>query len=608
MGDALRYEVDLAQRRQHLVTVRLSLPDDMAGPVRLVMPTWTPGSYVRRDYLHHLQRIEAVDTDGMPVPVHPDGHTAWVLDTDRPAGTTVTWELYANDLTVRTNHVDDHHALLVAPATFVVVEQARDRRHEVRLDTDEPVWSLLPTDDHGTHVADDLDHLLDSAFEVGEHPDVEVEVAGVPHRFAWSGHGGHPDLERIGQDMAHIAGAAVDLFDGDLPVDTYTFLCVGWDTGGGGLEHRDGSVLMMPVTTFQDEDTYAKFQTLLAHEYLHLWNVKRLRPAELVRPDLVAHTHTRLLWVAEGWTAYYDELLPLRAERWTVERYLKTAGELLDRVMERPGTRLQSVEEASHHAWTKLYIRDENSDNAGTDYYGHGAVLAWCLDLLVRRQRPDGDGLDDAFRALWQQFGRSDTGYTDVDVRAALADAAGTDLGWFFDAHVTGRELPPVGDLVDVVGLSIERPAPEEPTPWLGATTAEDAGTVRVWSVVRDGPAWQAGVTGGDRLVAIDGQVVAPDKLATMLRAHAAGDTIVLSVLRGPRLLELAVVLGDPFRPHKVRPVADPTEAQRAAFRRWTGHDLPERTPEQGAPTGPQSGIPSPEQGAPTGPQSGIPS
>lgn len=578
MGDALRYEVDLSHRHQHLVTVRLSLPDDLEGPVRLVMPTWTPGSYVMRDYVHHLQHIEAVDADGTVVPLHLDGHTAWVLEAPTSSGVTVTWELYANDLTVRTNHVDDHHALLVAPATFVVVEQARDRRHEVRLDTDQPVWSLLPVDDHGSYVADDLDHLIDSAFEVGEHPHTEVEVAGVTHRFVWSGHGGHPDMERIGQDIAHIAGAAVDLFEDDLPVDTYTFVCVGWDAGGGGLEHRDGSVLMMPVTTFQDEDSYAKFQTLLAHEYLHLWNVKRLLPADLVRPDLVAHTHTRLLWVAEGWTAYYDELLALRADRWSVDRYLKTAGELLDRVMERPGARLQSVEEASHHAWTKLYVRDENSDNAGTDYYGHGAVLAWCLDLLVRRHQPDGDGLDDAFRALWRTFGRSDTGYTDTDVRAALADAAGADLGWFFDAHVAGREMPPVQDLVGVVGLSLERPDPEEPTPWLGASTSEDGGDVRLTSVVRGGPAWQAGMTGGDRMVAVDGQAVTPDSLPKVLRAHAGGDTVEVTVVRGPRMLTLPVVLGDPFRPHRLRPVADPTDAQRAAFRRWTGHDLPERS------------------------------
>ncbi len=576
MADPLRYEVDLQHRRQHLVTVRLALPADLAGPVTLAMPTWTPGSYVMRDYVHHLQSLEVTAPDGTPVDVRPDGHTGWTVDV--PAdGATVTWELYANDLTVRTNHVDDHHALLVGPATFVVVEAARDRHHEVAVHADEPVWSLLPTSDEGLFVADDLDHLLDSAFEVGDFPHVEVDVAGVPHRFAWAGHGGTPDLDRIGQDLTDIAQAAVALFEGDHPIDAYTFLCVGWDEGGGGLEHRDGSVLMMPVTTFQDEDTYARFQTLLAHEYLHLWNVKRLVPADLIRPDPVAHTHTRLLWVAEGWTAYYDELLPLRAGRWTTDRYLTAMGEQLDRVLERPGTALQSVEEASHQAWTKLYVRDENSDNAGTNYYDHGAMLALCLDLLIRRERPDGDGLDEAFRSLWRQFGASGRGYTDADVRAAVSEAAGTDLRAFFDAHVAGRALPDLDALVGTVGLAIERPDPDPATPYLGATPADDDRGVVLTTVRRGGPAWRAGVTGGDRLVAIDGQVVRRGQLPTVLRSRAPGDEVELHVTRGPRSLRLPVTLEDPFRPRRVRPVADPTEQQQATFRRWTGHDLPER-------------------------------
>ena len=384
-------------------------------------------------------------------------------------------------------------------------------------------------------VADDLDHLLDSAFEVGDFPHVEVDVAGVPHRFAWAGHGGAPDLDRIGQDLTDIAQAAVALFEGDHPIDAYTFLCVGWDEGGGGLEHRDGSVLMMPVTTFQDEDTYARFQTLLAHEYLHLWNVKRLVPADLVRPDPVAHTHTRLLWVAEGWTAYYDELLPLRAGRWTTDRYLTAMGEQLDRVLERPGTALQSVEEASHHAWTKLYVRDENSDNAGTNYYDHGAVLAWCLDLLIRRERPDGDGLDEAFRSLWRQFGASGRGYTDADVRAAVsARPPGPTSGRSSTPTWRGAPCPTSTRWWAPSGLAIERPDPDPATPYLGATPADDDQGVVLTTVRRGGPAWRAGVTGGDRLVAVDGQVVRRGQLPTVLRSRAPGDEVELHVTRGP--------------------------------------------------------------------------
>ncbi len=580
MGTPVRYHVDLSARRQHLVRVTLQVPDDVGPGARLVMATWTPGSYVMRDYVHHLQSITARNADG-DVALELDGHTAWRVPADVSGPFEVSYELYANELTVRTNHVDDHHALLVAPATFVFVDGERGRRHVVEVDAGgDPVWSLLPDGESrgeaaGTFVADDLDHLIDSAFEVGDHPHTTAEVRGVPHRFVWTGHGGRPDLDALATDMADIGEAAVDLFDGDLPVDAYTFLTVGWDAGGGGLEHRDGSVLMMPVTTFQDADSYARLQSLIAHEYLHLWNVKRLTPAELVRPDLVAHTHTRLLWVAEGWTAYYDELLPLRAGRWTMARYLKALADQSDRVRWRPGIDLQSVEEASHTAWTKLYIRDENWGNAGTDYYAHGAVLAWCLDLLIRRERPDGDGLDEAFRALWREHARTADGYTDADVRAATSAAAGVDLGWFFDAHVRGRALPDVEALVDAVGLRFTRPVPEGgDVPHLGVEVTDADAGVTLSTVARGGPAWDAGVTGGDTLLAVHGQSVGRGQLPTVLRGRAAGDEVVLTVRRGPRVLSLTTRLGEPRRPSVLVAVDEPTQAQQAAFRSWTGQDL----------------------------------
>lgn len=577
MTEPLQYEIDLTHRDQHLVAVRLTVPADLSSGARLYLPTWTPGSYVMRDYVHHVQSITATDDDG-PVPLTPAGHTGWHVLDEVAGPLVVDYELYANELTVRTNHVDDHHALLVGAATFVLVEGARRRPHEVRLTAPagQRVWALLPAAGEDRWRADDADHLVDSAFEVGGFPTAVCEVRGVEHEFVWAGHGGAPDLDRVARDLGQMADAAVDLFEGDLPVERYTFLCVGWDEGGGGLEHRDGAVLMMPVTTFQDADTYARFQSLMAHEYLHLWNVKRLIPQELVEPDLVGHTHSRLLWVAEGWTAYYDELLPLRAGVWDLERFLKTLARQLDVVLDRPGAALQSLEESSYHAWTKQYVRDENSLNTGVDYYGHGAVVAWCLDLLIRRTRPGSQGLDDALRSLWQQFGVSGTGFTDDDVRKSVSAAAGEDLAPFFDRHVRGRERPPVEDLLEVVGLQMSRPTPDEgATPWLGAETTETDQGVTLTAVLRDGPAWSAGLTGGDELLAVDGQTVRRGQLGGILRRYAADDTVEVVVRRGPRVLTRDVTLAEPRPPRKLTPVDNPTADQARAFTAWTGQPHP---------------------------------
>ena len=578
MAEPIRYHVDLRDRVHHLVRVTVVVPADLAPGGRVVLSVWTPGSYVVRDYVHHVQTIAAHDAEGSPVPLARDGGTAWRLPKDDVGPVEVTLELYANDLTVRTNHVDDHHALLIPAATFPYVEGGEDRPHEVHLPpapADHNVYSLLPAGPApDTYVAEHRDHLIDSAFEVGDLPTVDFEVAGVPHTFVWAGHGGAPDLDQVASDATAIGEACLALFGGDLPTDRYTYLTVGWDKGGGGLEHRDGTVLQMPIHVFQDEDLYARFQTLLAHEYLHLWNVKRLVPAALVRPAYDRPTRSESLWVAEGWTAYYDELLPTRAGVWTTTRLLDTLASTWQRISETPGAHRQSLRQASYEAWVKHYVHDENSPNVMTDYYGHGSLVAFELDLRLRAADPTGDGLDAVFAELWQRHARTEEGYTEDDVLAAIAAHGGDELAALAETRVADPGLPELEDVVPTIGLAWgEKGGPA--TPSLGVRAEESDAGVALANVLRDGPAWQAGVTGGDRLIAIDGRTVARGLLDVTLRAHDPGDTVEVAVARGPRLLHLPVTLGEPVPARTLRPADHATDAQRAAFARWAGQPLP---------------------------------
>ncbi|WP_052668344.1 M61 family metallopeptidase [Nitriliruptor alkaliphilus] len=611
----IRYLIDLADRVHHLVRVRLTVPEDLAAGARLVLPVWTPGSYVVRDYVRHVQSIRAVDAAGRELPLTMDTRTSWRLPDDAAGPVDVDYELYANELTVRTNHVDDHHALLIPAATFITVEAGADRPHEVTLPPvpeGHRVWSLLPDGDAPhTSVADDRDHLVDSAFEVGDHPSVDFEVAGVPHTFVWAGHGGRPHdhLDRVAADARAIGEAAVALFDGELPVERYTFLCTAWDTGGGGLEHRDGAVLQIPVRVFTDDDLYARFQSLIAHEYLHLWNVKRLVPAALVRPDHEGPNHSPSLWVAEGWTAYYDELLPTRAEVWTPRRFLDTLRDGYQTLLDTPGVQRQALRQASFEAWTKHYVRDENTPNVATDYYGHGSLVAAEIDLRLRAADPSGDGLDAVLRLLWERYAGKPDGYFEAHVLGAIREVAsgsgrgsvasgsgrgsvasgsgrgsiasirgdhGDELAALVDHRVGAPGLPDLGD--EVVGAAGLRWQDEDgPTaPDLGVRTTESDAGVRFSSVLRDRPAWSAGLTGGDELLAIDGQRVARGQLTGALRAYAPGDRIEVTVLRGPRLLTAAVTLGEPRPRRRLVPVDRPSDDQLAVFRGWTGRDLQE--------------------------------
>jgi predicted metalloprotease with PDZ domain len=570
---AVTYTVDLAAREQHLVAVRMTVPADAtADGGRLVIATWTPGSYVVRDYVHHLQRIRATGSDGVEVRLEPVGLSAWRVP-PAPGGLVVDLEWYAHDLGVRTNHVDDRHALLVGAATFPCYEPARDRPHHVLFPaSDAPVASLLPGEGRGPYVADDHHHLVDAAFEVGAHRIGTTVVRGVEHRVVWAGHGTGLDVDALAADLGRLAEAAVDLFDGDLPVARYTVLAV--EGEGGGLEHRDGCVVSFPPHADGDPVRRRRLLGLLSHEHLHLWNVRRLVPAALVDPPLDAPVVTPSLWVAEGWTSYYDRLLPARAGLWGVTDLLAGLDAVRDAVDRTPGADLQSLRDASRTAWTKHYRRDENSPNAGTDYYPHGALVAFELDLHLRARDPQGSGLDAVLRDLWVRHGRDPAdrarGYTEEDVVAALERAGGEALAARCVELVDRPGRPDVAPLLAVVGLTLREEAPAD-VPELGVLTGGAPVGISIRSVLRGGPAWHGGVSGGDLLLAIDGETLTPDDLTPFLRSRGAGARVVVTLARGARLLERTVELGEP-RP-RPRLAADPTASDeaRAAFTAWCG-------------------------------------
>ncbi len=569
------YLVDLSGRDQHLVRVTMRVPADLAvAGGRLTVPTWTPGSYVVRDYVHHLQQVSASDAGGAAVTLVPDGVSAWQV----PAVSgelVVELEWYAFDASVRTNHVDDHHALLVGAATFPCLEPARGRPHHVHLTgitNEHDVASLLPGEGDGPYVADDHDHLVDAAFAVGPLRTSAVDVHGVEHRVVWAGHGDGVDVRGLTDDLGRLAHTATALFDGELPASRYTVLAI--DGEGGGLEHRDGCVVAFPPHATTEPERRRRLQSLLAHEHFHLWNVRRLMPEALVEPPLDVPVLTPSLWIAEGWTSYYDRLLPSRAGLWGTSELLTALDRLRDAVDGLPGARMQSLHDASRTAWTKFYRRDENTPNAGTDYYGHGALAAFTLDLRLRALDPDGDGLDAVLRDLWRRHGPDAAGrprgYTEQDVLDALARAGGDTVAALAERLTTVPCVPDPSDDLHAVGLEQSLDT-EDPTPQLGALVQGGSGRILLRSVLRDGPAWLAGVSGGDELVAVDGETLTHEELPTVLRRHGPGASVRLTLRRGPRVVERTVVLAPAEPRPRLRVVDDADASTLARFRRWSG-------------------------------------
>jgi len=375
---------------------------------------------------------------------------------------------------------------------------------------------------------------------------IDFHVAGRPHHVIISGRH-RVDAERLAADLTRICETQIALF-GELPADIerYLFLVMAVGDGYGGLEHRSSCSLLCsrddlpPPGLEQVSDGYRQFLGLCSHEYFHLWNVKRIKPAAFVPYDLYRETPTRQLWAFEGFTAYYDDLMLVRSGVIPPESYLELLGQTITRVLRGPGRHLQSVAESSFDAWTRFYKQDESAPNTIVSYYTKGSLIALALDFTLRRETEGQYSLDDLLRRLWHDYGKTGEGLPEGRIETLASELAGTDLGGFFSQYLYGTEDLPLAELFAWAGIRFGlRPArsaddkggtppkPDEPIPIsLGARLADDPAGARLSHVFEGGAARAAGLAAGDVIIALDGLKTDRNSLEKRLARYPIGETV----------------------------------------------------------------------------------
>jgi predicted metalloprotease with PDZ domain len=386
------------------------------------------------------------------------------------------------------------------------------------------------------------------------------DVQGVPHRIALSGRV-VTDLDRVCADLARVCAQHVAFFGSPPPMADYLFLIYAARAGDGGLEHRASCSLLvsrenLPVPGRNTPPRgYRRFLGLCSHEYFHLWHVKRIRPAAFVDCDLGGEAYTRLLWVFEGITSYYDDLALVRAGVITQDEYLELLAETISAVWQSPGRLRQSLAESSFDAWIKLYKADENAPNALISYYTKGALVALALDLTIRRETDGARSLDDVMRALWNRYGASAEGLAEDAFERLACDVSGVDLRGFFDAAVRGTEDLPLAGLLAGAGVCLEMRAANATStagrdayaPAAGLRMRDQGAAVLIVHVIDGSPAQAAGLAGGDEIVAVDGiRVAGTARLAETLSGSRAGELISLHVFRRDELHTFELMLCEP--------------------------------------------------------------
>jgi predicted metalloprotease with PDZ domain len=571
----------------HEFEVEMRVPALPGDTVEIVFPTWAPGSYMVRDFVRHVFRLTVTDERGRALPRRRLDKQRWRIETGGRAFR-VRYRVFAFEATVRTSFLDDSHGYWNGTSMFFHV--AGELERPCRVTVVPParsgwrVATALPRVSAGTYAAADYDELCDAPFEIGTHETRAFTVGRTRFELALYGRC-NADRARLVGILRRIAAATGRMFGG-FPFDRYLFIVHALPVGSGGLEHRASVTMDIAGLSFEDEAGYIRFADLAAHEFFHAWNVKRIHDAALGRIDYTRENYTRLLWFFEGFTDYLAHLIMLRAGVTRERDFYRMLAEDWPKYAMRPGRNETPLDELSFEAWIKLYKPSESFINRAVSYYERGLWTGMALDLELRLATGGRRGLPEMFRWIWNRFRRVGWAITEADVRDAVQKTAGRRMDRFFDRYVHGTDELALPALWRRSGLKVAARAPWDQSDrppadrdgvrarraraWTGIDLHPERLLVR--NVIPDSPAWRAGITFGDDIVAVDGARVTPATFAARVGDRDPGARVPIAFFRRDQLREATLTLApSPARLWAVSADSRATAPASAVRRGWLG-------------------------------------
>jgi predicted metalloprotease with PDZ domain len=572
----INFEVSFKEPQAHYAEVEMNMAGIASkNYVDVKMPVWTPGSYLVREFAKSVENFGAT-VAGKSVKTEKITKNTWRVYHAKANNLKINYRVYAFEISVRTAFIDASHAFL-SPANIFMYPAGMIKTPSTVKIIPFGNWNKVNTGleplagQKFTYTAPDFDILYDSPIEVGTQDVFEFTAAGVKHEVAMYG-GGNYDKERLKVDMAKVVEQSTAIY-GENPNKHYTFIVHNYAQGGGGLEHLNSTVLGATRNAYTSERAYNGFLSLVAHEYFHLWNVKRLRPIALGPFDYDNENYTTNLWIAEGFTSYYENKIMLRAGFGTPESFVTDLSGALGTVINTPGSKVQSAAASSFDAWIIGYRPNENSKNNSISYYGKGEVVGLLMDLAIANATKGEKSLDDVMKAMYEQGKTLKRGYTDAEFKAMVEKISGVSFTNFWAKYVNGTDDIEYAKYLAYAGVDIVNENEGKNTPYLGVTTVRGASKVLVASVTRGSGAWNGGINVNDEIVAIDG---VPAEMMiermTQITGKNVGDVIKVSVVRDGLKKELDVTLtASDVVKFKTNLNPNATPLQLAVRKRWMG-------------------------------------
>jgi predicted metalloprotease with PDZ domain len=573
-AERISLAVSMDQPSTHYFHVVMRVDGIPGDALDVKLPAWTPGYYQIMDYARNVLNFHAEDSAGLAIGWEKTTKNTWRLRTGRATAVAIIYDVYAFAPSVADSYLDDGRAFICPAGVFMYVAGRLELPVTV---TVKPfsAWRTVSTGldpvpgQADTFTAPDFDTLYDSPILVGNQEVIPFEVRGIPHVLAGNNLGSL-DRAKFVADLKKMIEAAATLM-GDIPYTHYAFLVIG--PGGGGLEHLNSTALTMGGGSLDTREAYIRLLAFVTHEYFHLYNVKRIRPIALGPFDYDRENYTNMLWVSEGFTVYYEDVILRRAGLFTRDEVLERASANIARYENAPGHLFQSATESSFDTWIKFFTRTPNLATTTISYYDKGAALGLLLDLAIRHDSGNAHSLDDVMRTLYTEFYRQKKrGFTDAEFREVCERTAGAPLSEIFDVYASTVKPVDYAKYLAYAGIDVDmEPSQASGAAW-GAATEDRNGIAVVSRVEWGSPAARAGLSVQDEILAVEGVRATSASIATALASGKPGDRLRILTARRGSVREFEVTLGPGTeRSFRMKPMPDPAPLQKTIMASWLG-------------------------------------
>jgi len=567
----ISYNITFPEAQAHYTDVEMNITGLKQKSLELKMPVWTPGSYLVREFAKNIETLSVFAGEKALKSLKINKNT-WKISTEGIESLTIKYRVYCFENSVRTSFVDASHAFLSPTGIFLYPANMLKQPATIHI-VPYNGWKTISTSlgmakaDTFTRHSPNYDILFDSPIEIGTQDVFGFDAAGVKYEVAMCG-GGIYDKERLKKDMAKIVEHETAVF-GENPNKYYVFIIHNGVRGGGGIEHLSSTTLGVSRENYSSETGYQNFLGLVAHEHFHLWNVKRLRPIALGPFNYDVENYTSNLWIAEGFTAYYQNLILRYADLYPAESFLTSLAGQINNVENQPGAKVQTLAESSFDAWIKAYRPNENSINNSISYYDKGAVVGLLFDLEIINNSKGKFCLNDVMKYMYDTYYKQKKrGYTDGEFKKGLEKFAGKSFDEFYASYINGLTPLDFNKYLNYAGYKLTDELAESNDPSLGVNLSNSSGKKIVTAVFRGGAGWLGGLNVNDELTSVDGNPIGESN--ALYNGKKTGDTLTVALNREGLPLTLKVKLQrNSHIKYKIEPLADVSPHQLMVRKKW---------------------------------------